>query len=197
MSKTSKLVARTNTLVTCEHAYLRDDGRAVVLGPDRGRGTLVGSGALSVAPPTFSHPWWQQAWSTGGQLITARANQRDLSDLGWRQMSYYSSQRNQGLEEHFSVGSVFSSIPCFPWQVAELLLSPAVLHWQKRVSSPGGCSREERQIVRTPPKRQKIYCRVQLIVSLTDCSWGEIKLVKKSQDTSVIPFAGVWSNLVT
>lgn len=97
MSKTSKLVARTNTLVTCEHAYLRDDGCAVVLGPDRGRGTLVGSGALSVAPPTFSHPWWQQAWSTGGQLITARANQRDLSDLGWRQMSYYSSQkRNQG-----------------------------------------------------------------------------------------------------
>ena len=62
--------------------YLSDDGCAVVLGPEGGGITLVGSGAASITPATFRHPRRQQTGGTGGQLITARANQRDLSDLG-------------------------------------------------------------------------------------------------------------------
>lgn len=70
------------TTVTSRCGYLSDDRCAVVLGPAVGGGTLVGSGAASVTPATFCHPRRQQTGSTGGQLTTAGANQRDLSDLG-------------------------------------------------------------------------------------------------------------------
>lgn len=63
----------------CCRGYLADGGCAF-LGPNRGR-TLVGSCAASVTPATFCHPRWQQTGSTGGQLGTARANQRYLGDL--------------------------------------------------------------------------------------------------------------------
>lgn len=41
----------------------------------------MGSGAASVTPPTLSHLGRQQTGSAAGQLITARANQRNLSQL--------------------------------------------------------------------------------------------------------------------
>lgn len=64
---------------SCCRGYLGDDGCAF-LGPNRGR-TLAGSCAASVTPATFCHPRWQQTGSTGGQLSTARSNQRYLGDL--------------------------------------------------------------------------------------------------------------------
>lgn len=82
MSKRSELPCPDHHMVTCRRGYLRDDGCAVVLGPDGGGGTLVGSGAASVTPATFCHPRRQQTGSTGGQLTAARADQRYLSDLG-------------------------------------------------------------------------------------------------------------------
>ena len=61
--------------------YLSDGGCAVVLGPEGGGEALIGSGAASITPATFRHPRRQQTGSTGGQLTTAGANQRDFSDL--------------------------------------------------------------------------------------------------------------------
>lgn len=104
--------------------YLGDDRRAVVLGPDRRGGTLVNSGAASVAPAAFCHPRRQQTGSTGGQLITARANQWNLSDLGRRQISYSNDfiatkccrRLTASLEEHCSlcfIGLVVLLLICF------------------------------------------------------------------------------------
>lgn len=64
-------------------AHLCDDGCAVLLGPDGG-GTLVGSSATSLTPAAFCHPRRHQAGGAGGQVIAARANQRNLCDLGWK-----------------------------------------------------------------------------------------------------------------
>lgn len=65
-------------------SHLRDDGCAVVLRPDCG-GTLVGSSATSLTPTTFCHPRRHQAGGAGGQVIAARANQRNPCYLGWKQ----------------------------------------------------------------------------------------------------------------
>lgn len=64
------------------YGYLRDDRGTVVLGPGRGGGTPIGSGAASVTPAAVRRPRRQQAGGTAGQLITAWANQGDLGDLG-------------------------------------------------------------------------------------------------------------------
>lgn len=68
-------------MVTSRRGYLSDDRCAVVLVPDGGGGTLARSGAASITPAAFCHPRQQQTGSTGGQLTTARANQRDFSNL--------------------------------------------------------------------------------------------------------------------
>lgn len=67
---------------TGRRGYLGDDGRAVVLGPHGGGGTLAGPGAAPVTPAALCHPRRQQTGSAGGQLIAARANQRYPGDLG-------------------------------------------------------------------------------------------------------------------
>lgn len=78
----SALPTRIINMVTSSDGYLSDDRCAVLLGPEGGGRTLAGSGAASIAPAAFCHPRRQQTGSTVGQLTTAGANQRDLSDLG-------------------------------------------------------------------------------------------------------------------
>lgn len=165
-------------MAASRRGYLRDDGCAVVLGPEGGGRTLVGSGAASVAPATFCHPRWYQTRSTAGQLTTARANQRNLRNLGGREWAYCNDCLFQEETKNVWLQNtlfnflcwlcsavvnffVFPSPPCFLWPIARLPLSgprPAVLHWQRQASSPGECWREERQIGRKAPERQRTPC---------------------------------------
>lgn len=91
--------------VTSRCGYLSDDRCAVVLVPDGGGGTLARSGAASVTPAAFCHPRQQQTGSTGGQLTTARANQRDFSNLEKEQRA----SCNVGSKP---IGTLFSLICC-------------------------------------------------------------------------------------
>lgn len=93
-------------------AHLRDDGCAVLLRPDGG-GTLVGSSATSLTPTTFCHPRRHQAGGAGGQVIAARANQRNLCDLGQKPAG--NCVPNENRSGSTRLGSDVLCSPCFLW----------------------------------------------------------------------------------
>lgn len=93
-------------------AHLCDDGCAVLLRPDGG-GALVGSSATSLTPTTFCHPRRHQAGGAGGQVIAARANQRNLCDLGWKRARDWAPDENRSGSAR--LGSDVLCSPCFLW----------------------------------------------------------------------------------
>lgn len=90
---------------------------------------------------------------------------------------------------------VFPSPPCFLWPWARLRLRgprPAALHWQRRASSPGQRSREERRIGKTAPERQRTpYC--DRLDHLTKDSAHVIKSKRQTAHRYATEHLSIWS----